>query len=384
MTNWIPNVLVISRSERKYLYFKWIDENGVQKFQSSKLTRRREAERAAAEFARKLAEEAANAGKADDRDWIEFRIRYEDEKLRALSQKNLDQFRTATNRFTELVNPRTIEEIDSKVLALFVGKLRKEGKPDSTIAAYLRQIRACLNWAARVGLIDRVPHFDIPKPVIDEDVKGRPLSEREFQKMLATTARVVGPNAETSWKHFLTGLSLCGLRLSEALDLSWDDESTFHIRNLDSEAPYLRIPPLLDKSKRGTSLALTPDFADFLRETPPIKRIGKVFRPQNKKGGYHYRPDTVSKIISQIGELAHVIVDDSKAPPKCASAHDLRRTFAERWKHLPHVTLKTIMRHKDLRTTLKYYTGQNVEADAKLLREAYQNASARSLAKRGS
>lgn len=372
MPKWIPNVLVVSRNGRKFFYFKWIDQNGVSKFRSSKLTRRRDAERAAVEFAQELADEAATSAVADDRDWIEFRIRYEDEKLSALSRKNLDQFRTASNRFDEIVKPKSIDQIDSKVIAKFIGKLRKEGKPDSTVAAYLRQIRAALNWAVKVGLIDRVPHIDMPKPAIDEDVKGRPLSEAEIRKMIKTIPRVVGEPAKESWKHFLTGLHLCGLRISESLALSWDNEATYHIRNLDTNAPFLRIPPLIDKSKRGTSIALTPDFVEFLRETPRKDRSGRVFLPQNRKGGYHYRADTVSGLISDIGNKAHIIVDDTKTPPKFASAHDLRRTFAERWKTLPHVTLKTIMRHKDLRTTLKYYAGQNVVADMQVIKAEYQ------------
>jgi hypothetical protein len=34
---------------------------------------------------------------------------------------------------------------------------------------------------------------------------------------------------------------------------------------------------------------------------------------------------------------------------------------------------KTIMRHKDLRTTLKYYAGQNLEADAKSIRAIFES-----------
>ncbi len=68
-----------------------------------------------------------------------------------------------------------------------------------------------------------------------------------------------------------------------------------------------------------------------------------------------------------------VIVDQAKDKP--ATAHDLRRSFGQRWAALvmPQVLME-LMRHESIDTTLKYYVGRNAQRTAKVLREAYEQA----------
>ena len=78
----------------------------------------------------------------------------------------------------------------------------------------------------------------------------------------------------------------------------------------------------------------------------------------------------------RIGKAVGVRVSASPKDPgkvKYASAHDLRRSFGERWaaKLMP-VQLKELMRHESIETTLRFYVGRNAEAAAKVMWEAYQ------------
>ena len=58
---------------------------------------------------------------------------------------------------------------------------------------------------------------------------------------------------------------------------------------------------------------------------------------------------------------------------KCASAHDLRRSFGERWSaRLMPQQLMELMRHEDISTTMKYYVGRNAEKTADALWEAHE------------
>jgi integrase len=70
-----------------------------------------------------------------------------------------------------------------------------------------------------------------------------------------------------------------------------------------------------------------------------------------------------SKIIAAIGEKAGIITDAQEK--RHATAHDLRRSFGHRWagKVMPQ-TLKELMRHADISTTLAYYVGSRAEAIA--------------------
>jgi integrase len=62
---------------------------------------------------------------------------------------------------------------------------------------------------------------------------------------------------------------------------------------------------------------------------------------------------------------------------KYGSAHDLRRSFGERWatRVMPHL-LQQLMRHEDINTTMRYYVGRNAETTADALWDAVANTSA--------
>ena len=67
--------------------------------------------------------------------------------------------------------------------------------------------------------------------------------------------------------------------------------------------------------------------------------------------------------------MAGVKVHESDtAKVKYASAHDLRRSFGERWamRVMPHV-LQQLMRHESIETTMKFYVGRNAETTADAL-----------------
>jgi len=68
----------------------------------------------------------------------------------------------------------------------------------------------------------------------------------------------------------------------------------------------------------------------------------------------------VSEALSEVGKAAEIVVDDETG--KFASAHDLRRSFGTRWANkVKPITLKALMRHKSIETTLKYYVDQDAD-----------------------
>ncbi|HBL43400.1 hypothetical protein [uncultured Gimesia sp.] len=133
----------------------------------------------------------------------------------------------------------------------------------------------------------------------------------------------------------------------------------------------------------GTSLPsdVVPEFASFLEEVPEDQRTGPVFNPRAIKC-YQERMTAaaVSKKIADIGEDANIVVGDTgnidkktgKRKPRFASAHDLRRSFGERWamKVMP----QPLMRHESMETTLKFYAGLNGEKIAEAVWNADQSA----------
>ncbi len=59
-------------------------------------------------------------------------------------------------------------------------------------------------------------------------MKGRPITREEFERML-TVSEKVRPDDFRHWKGFLEGLWLSGLRLGEALALSWEHDAGFGV-----------------------------------------------------------------------------------------------------------------------------------------------------------
>ena len=103
---------------------------------------------------------------------------------------------------------------------------------------------------------------------------------------------------------------------------------------------------------------MTPDFAEWLLQTPEAKRVGPVFRMIGLQTGESITGKRAGRIVSKIGKAAGVVVN--KAEGKFASAHDLRRSFGTRWApKVKPATLQLLMRHSSIETTLRYYVAQD-------------------------
>jgi integrase len=333
----------------------------------------KEAERLAAALEQKL-----NAGEAvipSRFGWQDFRNRYESEVVPGLAARTGEKITSVLDRLEQEVCPQRLWDVDEKRLSFYVTKLRagdaangREPLLESTIDGHLAHLKAALNWAKDQRLIPQLPVFPKIKRAKlskgDKVMRGRPITLEEFERMLGEVTGVVRTTGAAHWAFYLRGLWASGLRLSESLELYWDRQDKLH-PVLSGRYPMLRIPADLEKGNKDRLLPMAPEFARLLQTVPGDDRIGPVFK-LHRLDGKPGRPseDRVSKIISKIGEAANVRVDENKT----ASAHDLRRTFGERWAaRLMPPQLMELMRHESIETTLKYYVGRNAERTAAIL-----------------
>jgi len=175
------------------------------------------------------------------------------------------------------------------------------------------------------------------------------------------------PRQHESVKFLLRGLWLSGLRLGEALGLTWDHWAD-GIR-VDTSGQYVKllIPSEAEKGGKDRVYPVTPDFADLLLSVPADQRTGFVFNPMTRLRVSH-RIDTISKLIADVGKAAKVKVDQKGDRAIYATAHDLRRGFGFRWsRKLSAMVLKELMRHESVTTTEKYYVGIDADSTAALL-----------------
>jgi len=359
--------------------------------------------------------------------WEDFCDRYEEEYLSSLALKTQQGVASVFRIFQGLCKPRRLGDVSAACLSRFQARLRESGRSEATIRTYLAHLQGALHWAVDVGMLPTMPKVPklrrAKKKAKSKVMKGRPITTEEFERMLAKVpeicaARAPSPDSAVSagiattgdedptapldprdqavidaWCYYLEGLWWSGLRLAESIELYWDRPDRLHVHDLDGPEPMFRVLAEFEKGHEDRMLPMAPEFAEFLRATPPAERKGRVFRlpgirakrPQGggPAAGQSLRsPDWVSRIVCRIGKAAGVKVDTRETKGKdgtpskvvkYASAHDLRRSFGERWagRIMPH-ELQQLMRHEDIDTTMKYYVGKNSRTTTAKLWAAYE------------
>ena len=313
-------------------------------------TRRREAEREAGDLEQMLASGRTPAGAVT---WAAARERYEVDHLAGLAPATQSAWSTAASRFEGACSPAKVADVDALMLLGFVRQLREQGRAATTIATYVRTIRAMLSWCRRIPRwIEDVPEVDLPRDR-GRRARSRPPTPAEFEALLAAvpTIRPVDPEP---WRHLLRGLWLSGLRLGEAAALSWDS-GPMQISTVGRYPKYL-IQAAGEKGRRDRTLPLTPDAAEFFLAEPD--QTGRVF-------DIDLTVRRIGRTISEIGTASGVITNSDTG--KFCTAHDLRRAFGSRWApRVKPAVLQALMRHRNIDTTMKFY----VELDADDLADA--------------
>lgn len=356
---------------RKYLILQWIDPTtGKRRSKSSGCVKRRDAERAAGELEKQL---NSTIPKGDGSlPWDAFVDLFHAKHLAGLDDSSQSRSLSVLSVFQQVMNPTHVGAVTTAVLSEYAERLRqpsvselrqgnRQQRAESTIATHFGVLRTALRWADAEGHLSGVPKFPRVSRALLNRSKGRPLATEEFVRMLQATKSVVGAEVARDWRWSLRGLWLSGLRLGEAIELSWDRTFALWVELDAGPYPLLGISAEYEKGRQDRLLPLTPDFASWLLRTPTQQRHGPVFRFTKRRHADVLRLDHVSKVIQQIGRASGVRV----ANKKFASAHDLRRSFGLRWAHkvMP-AQLQQLMRHADISTTMTYYATFNAQTFA--------------------
>lgn len=297
--------------------------------------------------------------------WKEFRELFEELRLPGLRPATAVCYDATFNRLEDLIKPFRLSQVNAILIARFQNKLREIGNAETTVHKHMRQLKAALRWAKSMEFIATVPDIQMPKAGRHQRMmKGRPITPKEFQQMLDVTEEVVGSESAESWKFLLEGLWWSGLRLGEAMALTWYPSDTLFVDFDSGKYPMFRINGSAEKSGKDRLLPMAPEFAKFVE--PNKQKNGFVFCPSRvlngRKDNFRRNVQWISVVGARIGKRAGVSVSLNGAKEKFASFHDLRRSFGERWsqKVMPQ-TLMKLMRHESIDTTLRFYVGHDAE-----------------------
>lgn len=317
--------------------------------------------------------------------WEDFREEYRTLHIATLREKSQNDAESRLDVAERILKPRTLADVaSSEALHQLQTKLLKgeqcryeRQRSPHTVRTMMGAVIASLRWAWHQGWISSVPPIRRIKTSKLRSAKGRPLSGEEFEKMTMLTAAVVGGSAAGSYRHILNGLWESGLRLGELMHMSWDMPNTIQPVWHRGRLPVLTIPASMQKNDTEEAIPMLPAFEALLLKTPEAQRTGWIFNPHLLRPGKKIeRPSAewVGKMITKIGEKAGVIVDtgdETKGrPKKFASAHDLRRSCAERMLDagVPPMVIARVLRHASWETTKRHYATGNVQKDAGKLR----------------
>lgn len=349
-------ISLMMRDGRTNWEAQWIDPvTGKKRTRSTGTASKRDAERFRARLEQELLE---SRGKIKEKtSWKDFVAALTEEKLDQKAASHKRRVLGVLSMFVEAVNPATAAVVTDDEIADFVRWMRKKriGKKEkarkiseSTIKANLRCLRLALRWGYRRRFLRAIPTIEMPTGV--DRPKGRAITREEFERMLGKLPVVIPPQHLPAWTFYLEGLWWSGLRLGESLKLSWDDTRQLSI-DCRFRRPVFRIEAQTDKGKETRLFPVAPGFARLVDSVPEEKRIGLVFTLAGS------RQDTITqqqveRHIMTLGRLAGVKV----AEGKCASAHDLRRSFATRWApRVKPAVLQKMLRHKSIQTTMQFY-----------------------------
>lgn len=361
-------VNAVWRKNRKVYFLRWLDPiTGARRERSAGTSNKRAAVKAAGEL---QAELQAGGVVHSSVDWSVFRADFE-QHLDSLSDAYFKNFNATFNAIEKYQRTDRLNRINAAWLTRFRATMAKQGRSRATIHKYFQHIHTALCWAVDQGYLNRVPVFPKQKRNSSrkrKHMKGRPVTTEEFERMLKHCQY-------DSIEHLIRGIWLSGLRIGEALSLTWDQWADGIRVQEDSGELYLAIDADDQKNGEVQIYPITDEFAEFLRAEPD--KTGHVFNPCRSRKTVSRRVDTVSDWLIQVGAAAGVKVDEKDGKPVWASAHDLRRGFGARWAMaVPPMVLRDLMRHRSVATTEVYYVGINAKRTLEAMREHTQSPKA--------
>ncbi len=174
----------------------------------------------------------------------------------------------------------TFEQLEYLQERLIAGdECRYESRSPNTVNSLMGAVTAFVRFCHSRGWVESVPVVE--KLDSDEVMKGRPISETEFELMLDATETVVGRSSAESWRFALKVLWESGFRVGDLMDFSWDNPR--HIIPVwptrQGQYPTIVIASS-QKNGRVQEIPMLPGLVELLGRVSRINRRGWIVNLQ--------------------------------------------------------------------------------------------------------
>jgi integrase len=320
------------RTKRGYLYLDYYDKAGKRHRDALNLRATRE-NRKKAELEKKKVEYELGAGVYIERMKREKDISITlskglEEFLKSKNDKKeatKEGYRLAIKKFIKYAGDRRIHEVDSSICKIFEEEVKlekiKSGKLMSrnTIASYNNQLVVIFNFLVQKGYLKENP-FKHEEIQINDIIT---FSDRDIKKILKKLR-----NKNIEHYKVITLLLITGLRVSELINLSFEDidfdENIINFRN--------------EKENRNDKIPLHPTLKQSILNYCKNYE-GKLFNYKSRHSLHFFKKFLIDENYSKY------------------SLHTLRKTYITKLLNsgLSVYDVKTLARHKNLKTTFKHY-----------------------------
>jgi integrase len=194
--------------------------------------------------------------------------------------KTVEDYEGAIRRLKKAFGTRKVAELSPSDVARLIGQMKGQGLKTWTVRKTLTPLRMAYAVAVREGWVSSSP---VDKLLPSETPKGdasekRCLSRAEIDALLAHTLSQDGRAENPRWKALFGLLCYTGLRISEALALTWNDvtETSVIVREgkTESAAREVILIPAARSLLAAWKLKQAPG-VDFVFGTSPGRSCGR-------------------------------------------------------------------------------------------------------------
>jgi len=231
-----------------------------------------------------------------------------------LAQSSIDQYSYNIQPFIDYAGDLIVNKVTPEIVNEYTKHL-KANKAHNTVAAYLDYLSMLFDYLIAHKWVETNPVTTLKKI----EMPIRVIPEETFNKILNA--------CQEHQKVYLTVLWNTGLRKVEAANLRGE--------NFDFKNNILNV--WNQKENRWDQIPLSENFVNYIQ--PKIKE-GRLFNMYNTRNSFKFWWKWQDRLELQ----------------EKYSLHDIRRTFGTRMaKKLSPYELQKVMRHKSIKTTMKYY-----------------------------
>ena len=282
-------------------------------------------------------------------------------EVRNLSDNTLISYKHDVKSFIEFISTHTGSEVSIKYLndmkisdfRSFLSYLRNKDISSTSIARIISSLKSFFNYLLNTNLIESTVVQSLRTPKQKKSLP-RPISS----ELAIETIKHAQDMEKEKWiglrnKSILMLLYGCGLRISEALNLNFEDINENDYLIIKGKGNKERMVPLMDYVKNDIENYIHECPKNFMKDDPLF--VGKRFD--------RLSPRIIQYVLEKIRHNLSL--------PETATPHALRHSFAT---HLLNSggdlrTIQELLGHSSLSTTQKY-----TKVETEKLYDAYSKA----------